>query len=147
MTRSIRIGDIGNYCEQQVEQLLRATVLEADRRLKERSPVDTGRLRMSWQIGENSAGGTPAAPGNYRGMASPPVAINYQAGQERLGNVYSIHNNLPYAEPVVMGTGLPPSWGGVYRTRQGTVPGFPDLVAREVQRFVRTGWEAIKRRG
>ena len=147
MTRSIRIGDIGNYCEQQVEQLLRATVLEADRRLKERSPVDTGRLRISWQIGENSASGTPAPPGQYRGNAAPPLAINYQVGQERLGNVYSIHNNLPYAEPVVMGTGLPPSWGGVYRTRQGTVPGFPDLVAREVQRFVDRNWERIKRRG
>jgi len=57
-----------------------------------------------------------------------------------------MHNNVEYAEPVIMGTGLPPSWGGVYRTRQGTVPGFPDLVAREVQRFVQTGWEAIKRR-
>jgi len=147
MTRSIRIGDIGNYCEQQVEQLLRATVLETDRRLKERSPVDTGRLRMSWQIGENTASGRPAAPGNYRGMASPPVAINYQAGQERLGNVYSIHNNLPYAEPVVMGTGLPPSWGGAYRTRQGTVPGFPDLVAREMQAFVAKNWERIRARG
>ena len=147
MTRSIRIGDIGNYCEQQVEQLLRATVLEADRRLKERSPVDTGRFRFSWQIGENSASGTPAPPGQYRGNAAPPLAINYQAGQERIGNVYSIHNNLPYAEPVVMGTGLPPSWGGVYRTRQGTVPGVPDLVAREVQRFVDRNWERIKRRG
>lgn len=146
MTRSIRIADIGSYCEQQVEQLLRATVLETDRRLKERSPVDSGRLRVSWQIGENSASGTPPPPGNYGGAPTPPVAINYQAGQERLGNVYSIHNNLPYAEPVVMGTSLPPSWGGVYRTRQGTIPGFPDLVAREMQVFVDRNWERIKRR-
>ena len=134
MTRSIRIGDIGNYCEQQVEQLLRATVLEADRRLKERSPVDTGRLRMSWQIGENGASGTPAPPGQYRGNAAPPLAINYQAGQERLGNVYSIHNNLPYAEPLAQG-----------HSPQAPA-GWVDLVGREMQSFVASNWERIRAR-
>ena len=135
MTRSIRIGDIGNYCEQQVEQLLRATVLETDRRLKERSPVDTGRFRFSWQIGENSAGGTPAPPGQYRGNAAPPLAINYQAGQERLGNVYSIHNNLPYAEPLAQG-----------HSPQAPA-GWVDLVAREMQANVQRNWERIRARG
>lgn len=144
---NIRIGDIGNHCSQQVEKLLRATVLETDRRLKERSPVDTGRLRMSWQIGENAATSTPKPEGNYKGNAAPPVAFNYQLGQERIGNYYSIHNNLPYAEPVVMGTSLPPSWGGQYRTRQGTIPGYPDLVAREMQSFIDANWERIKRQG
>jgi hypothetical protein len=135
MTRSIRIGDIGNYCEQQVEQLLRATVLEADRRLKERSPVDTGRFRFSWQIGENSDSGTPAPPGQYRGNAAPPLAINYQAGQERLGNVYSIHNNLPYAEPLAQG-----------HSPQAPA-GWVDLVGREMQSFVARNWERIRARG
>ena len=134
MTRSIRIGDIGNYCEQQVEQLLRATVLEADRRLKERSPVDTGRFRFSWQIGENSASGTPAPPGQYRGNAAPPLAINYQAGQERIGNVYSIHNNLPYAEPLAQG-----------HSPQAPA-GWVDLVGREMQSFVARNWERIRAR-
>ena len=143
----IRINEIGDHCYQQVEQLLRATVLETDRRLKERSPVDTGRLRMSWQIGENATTGTPKPEGNYKGNAAPPVAINYQLGQEKIGNYYSIHNNLPYAEPVVMGTSLPPSWGGQYRTRQGTIPGYPDLVAKEMQSFIDANWERIKRQG
>ena len=135
MTRSIRIGDIGNYCEQQVEQLLRATVLETDRRLKERSPVDTGRFRFSWQIGENSSSGTPAPPGQYRGTAAPPLAINYQAGQERLGNVYSVHNNLPYAEPLAQGHS------------QQAPAGWVDLVGREMQSFVASNWERIRARG
>jgi len=135
MTRSIRIGDIGNYCEQQVEQLLRATVLETDRRLKERSPVDTGRFRFSWQIGENTASGTPAPPGEYRGAAAPPLAINYQAGQERLGNVYSVHNNLPYAEPLAQGHSPKAPAGWV------------DLVSREMQAFVNSNWERIRARG
>jgi len=134
MTRSIRIGDIGSYCEQQVEQLLRATVLETDRRLKERSPVDTGRFRFSWQIGENSASGIPQPPGQYRG-AAPPLAINYQAGQERLGNVYSVHNNLPYAEPLAQGHS------------QQAPAGWVDLVAREMQANVQRNWERIRARG
>ena len=147
MTRSIRIGDIGSYCEQQVEQLLRATVLETDRRLKERSPVDSGRLRVSWQIGENSASGTPAAPGNYRGMASPPVAINYQAGQERLGNVYSIHNNLPYAEPVLTGRNLPPSWNGTWRSKGNQIQQnyIPHVIAKDMQDFIKKNAERISR--
>jgi hypothetical protein len=44
----------------------------------------------------------------------------------------TITNNLPYAEPVCFGTNLPPSWGGRYRTRQKTVPGFPELIAKEL---------------
>jgi hypothetical protein len=32
-----------------------------------------------------------------------------------------------------MGTGLPPSWGGSFKTRQGTVPGFPELITKELQ--------------
>jgi hypothetical protein len=44
----------------------------------------------------------------------------------------TITNNLPYAEPVCFGTNLPPSWGGRYRTRQGTVAGFPELIAKEL---------------
>ena len=144
---TIRIGDIGDYCSKQVEQLLRTTVLEAHGKLKYKTPVDTGRLRLGWQAGENGSASTPPPPGNYRGIDPPLVGYNYQAGQERLGNYYSIHNNLVYAEPVINGTGLPPSWGGQYRTRQGTTPGFVDLVARELQNFVNTNWEQIKRRG
>ena len=43
----------------------------------------------------------------------------------------TVFNNLPYAEPVVAGRNLPPSWGGQYRTRQGAQP-FLDLVAKDM---------------
>ena len=42
----------------------------------------------------------------------------------------TVTNNLPYAEPVCFGINLPPSWGGFYRTRQKTVPGFPELIGK-----------------
>ena len=36
----------------------------------------------------------------------------------------------------VLGLNLPPSWGGVYRTRQKTVPGFPELIGKELEQYV-----------
>ena len=47
-----------------------------------------------------------------------------------------ITNNLVYAEPVCFGVNLPPSWGDVYRTRQGTVAGFPELIGKELEQYV-----------
>lgn len=115
----IKLSQIGDYAEEQLEKLLREAVEETDHRVKEATPVDTGRLRFSWQIGENAANGEGASKdGNYRGKpAPPPDAINYRFGKEKLGNVYTVHNNLPYAEPVFTGENLPPSWGGKWRSK------------------------------
>lgn len=44
----------------------------------------------------------------------------------------TIRNNMEYAEPVLYGNNLPPSWGDDYKTRQGTVPGFPDLIGKQI---------------
>ena len=37
-----------------------------------------------------------------------------------------------YSEPVAFGTSLPPSWGGIYRTRQNTIKGYPELMLKQV---------------
>ena len=57
MARVIRLDQVGTYVEQQMEKLLRAAVLETDTLLKAASPVDLGRFRASWQVGENAAPG------------------------------------------------------------------------------------------
>jgi len=131
MARIIRIEDIGDYANNQVEKLLRAAVLETDSLLKQASPVDTGRFRASWQVGENSAGtydaGPQQSPSNPgRDKTSPPAApmfplrkMNYQ--QERIGNVYSVHNNLPYAESLANGSS------------KQTAPGWIQGIAKDVQ--------------
>ena len=49
--RTIKLEEIGDYSEEQVNALLSVVVLTADRIVKEGSPVDTGRLAVSWQIG------------------------------------------------------------------------------------------------
>lgn len=132
---NLPIRDIGKYMGDQLETLLRVTVLEADSRLKLQSPVDTGRFRVSWQIGQNAADSTPAPEGSYGAGITPPKGSNYQPGQERLGNYYSVHNNLPYAESLAQGHSPQAPAGWVDRT------------AREMQNFVNTNWERIRRQG
>jgi hypothetical protein len=124
MARQIQVGDIGDYCNQQMEKLLRAAVLETDSLLKQASPVDTGRFRASWQVGENAAPGGIAPEGQFdtkktfktskRGRTTQEVLpiqrLGYQ--QEKVGNIYSVHNNLPYAEPLASGSSkqADPGW-------------------------------------
>jgi hypothetical protein len=101
MARNIKITDIADLMEEEIQTVVRLTALEWTKEVKEQTPVDTGTLRNAWQtqIGKFEA---------------------------------SITNNMEYAEPVLYGNNLPPSWKGEYRTRQGTIPGFPDLIGKEI---------------
>ena len=120
MAGVIRLGDIGDYANTQMEKLLRSAVLETDGLLKAASPVDTGRFRASWQVGENAAPGGIVPPGDY-GTAPPLTRIGY--GQEKVGNIYSVHNNLQYAERLAA---VPP------HSKQ-TAPGWVQGIAKDVQ--------------
>ncbi len=135
MAKEIKLAKIADYMEGQIEQLLRVTVLETDSKLKQSSPVDTGRFRVSWQVGENANNSTPAPPGDYKGTPAPLKGSNYNAGQEKLGNYYSIHNNLPYAEPLANGHSPQADAGWV------------DLIGKQMQAYVRSQYEKIKRQG
>ena len=145
MARQIKLSQIGDYASEQYEKLLRVAVFETDRRVKEASPVDTGRLRASWQIGENSASGGIKPEGQYSSGITPPSRVNY--GQEKLGNVYSVHNNLPYAEPVLTGKNLPPSWNGRWRSKGNQIQQnyIPYMVAKDIQTFIQNNASRIGR--
>ena len=121
MARQIRLDQISDYVEGQMNELLRSTVLRTDQLVKSKSPVDTGRFKVSWQVGENAAPGKGKPPGNYSGDA-PIERIGYS--QEKIGNVYSVHNNLPYAEPLANGT-----------SKQAS-PGWVQGIAKDMQTFV-----------
>jgi hypothetical protein len=145
MARTIRVGDIGDYCNQQMEKLLRAAVLETDSLAKQASPVDTGRFRASWQVGENAAPGGIVPEGQFdvkkirktskKGRTAQEVLpiqrIGYQ--QEKMGNIYSVHNNLPYAEPLADGS-----------SKQAE-PGWIQGIAKDVQTRVQTAAARIGR--
>ena len=58
MTRQIRIDQIPEVMEEAVIDLVAATTLEWTRRVKKATPVDTGRLRNSWQTEIKPTSGT-----------------------------------------------------------------------------------------
>ena len=145
MARAIKIEEMGRYVEQQMDKLLRAAVLDTDSLLKHASPVDTGRFRASWQVGENAAGLYDAGPqqeatGAFKDQSKPPSKpeiaglrkMNYS--QEKVGNIYSVHNNLPYAEKLATGE----------HSKQAA-PGWVQLVAKDVQGRVRIAADKIGR--
>ena len=115
MARVISLDQIGDYYRENIRVLVAATTLEAERRLKEKTPVDTGVLRNGWQ--------SDTAKGE-------------------------VTNNVEYAEPVVYGTNLPRSWNGQYRSRQTppTVPGYPDLIAKELESWAVREYNKIANR-
>jgi len=138
MPRQIRLDQIGDYAEEKLNQLMRVVVLETDAELKARSPVDTGRFRASWAIGENfigdyDGGAKQSATGANREKSSPPgspppgppVALNYTLGNEKITKVYNIHNSLDYAEPLANGS-----------SRQANA-GWVDLVAKQMTKRAR----------
>jgi len=106
MTRRIKLDQTDDFFEEKIIDIVQATTLEWTRRVKKATPVDTGRLRNSWQTEIKPFEGT-------------------------------IINNLAYSEPVCFGLNLPPSWGGVYRTRQNTQAGFPELIGKELEQYIR----------
>ena len=132
MARTIRVGEIGDYAERQLNLLVKAAVLTADQRLKLASPVDTGRFRASWAIGQNAAPSKGQPEGQYPNNV-PPTAVNYSLGNERIGNVYSIHNNLIYAEPLARG-----------HSKQAP-DGWVDSIAKDVQTYVNAEADRIGR--
>ena len=137
MAKKIRIDQIGDFAEEAYDAMLRAVVLTADKKLKEGTPVDTGRLRMNWQVAETSETGTSSLlPGKYSSV--PKInRVNYT--KEKIGKNYFILNNLPYAEPNVLGTNLPKSWGGQFRSKGNQVQkGWFYQTAKEVADFAKS---------
>jgi len=121
MARQIKLNQIGNYMQDQVLQLVRATTLEWEARVKVQTPVETGRLRNAWE-------------------------------SQVQGFTGEVTNNVEYAEPVCYGTtrggSLPPSWkdelgNPEYKTRQNTVPGFPDLIGKELESWAQQQYRKI----
>ena len=144
MARRITLAQIGDYSREKYEKLLRYVVFETDKQLKEGSPVDTGRLRLSWSIGENNTPGYDPGPQSAIPDITPPRRLNY--GTERAGNVYHIHTNMEYALPVLYGESLSPSWNGSWRSKNNQiVKGYPDLVARNMTAWVKRVADQIGR--
>ena len=123
MARQIRLDQIDDVMREAVEDLVRATTLEWTARVKKATPV-----RVVYE-------GEPKGGGQLRNA--------WQTDIKPL--VGTVTNNVVYAEPVCFGVNLPPSWGKIYRTRQNTVAGFPELIGKELEQYARREYERIKR--
>ena len=79
---------------------------------------------LKWESKVKQA--TPVDSGNLRNSFNSKV-------DPFIGEVST---NVEYAEPIAYGTNLPPTWGGRYRTRQNTIKGYPELVAKQLEQYI-----------
>ena len=102
MVRQIKLEQIDDLMAEAVQELVQRTTLRWTELSKNATPV-----------GET---------GNLR--------LGWKTNIQKFKG--TIINNVEYAEPVIYGTSLPPSWQGRYRTRQQTIKGFPELQAKQL---------------
>ena len=140
MAREINLTDIGNHFGEKVQTVVRKATFQAEADLKQFTPV--------------------FSLDNYPDLESIPNFFTLPSGQvvpfkkalldrgtggqlreswqRKIGKFQGeVFTNVEYAEPIAYGTNLPPSWGGKYRTRQNTIKGYPELVAKQLERFIR----------
>tara|TARA_R100000458_G_scaffold53401_1_gene55619 strand:- start:255 stop:611 length:357 start_codon:yes stop_codon:yes gene_type:complete len=102
MVRQIKLEQIDDLMAEAVQELVQKTTLQWTTLAKKATPVG--------ETG-NLRNDWKTNIGKFRG---------------------TIINRMEYAEPVIYGTALPPSWKGRYRTRQQTIKGFPELQAKQL---------------
>ena len=123
MTRQIRLDQIDDVMEEAIVKLVRKTTLQWTLLVKEATPV-----RVVYK-------GEPKGGGQLRNAWQTEIKP-FQG---------TVTNNVEYAEPVCFGVNLPPSWGGVYRTRQNTIAGFPELIGKQLEQYARVEYQKIVR--
>ena len=151
MARQIKIDQIADLMEEEVQEVVKLTALEWTEAVKEQTPVfsldtytqeELDSMPMFFKVQGKTV------PLKKALLERGTGGRLREAWQTDIGKFQAtISNNMKYAEPVLYGNNLPPSWKGQYRTRQDTIPGFPDLIGKEiaakrVPKFI----EAIRRR-
>ncbi len=126
MVRQIKLNQIDDVMKEVVVDLVQATTLEWTARTKKATPVFSSDNYTQSEL--------DALPEFFRQSILKHKGGDLRAAwQTKIQKLKgTITNNVPYAEPVCFGINLPPTWGGQYKTRQGTVPGFPELIAKEL---------------
>lgn len=101
MVEFVSIASWVNAQKGKQDLLTRKIILDIDKGVSKRSPVDTGRFKGNWMLGVN----TKPAGYNWElkdkkplGSIGDTVTIhNSQIPRKTAGNVYWLVNNLPYA--------------------------------------------------
>ena len=118
--RQIQILQIGDYCEDKVQELVREAGVKLRNRVVELSPVgevNGGTFKSNWQ---------------------PPVYVDNGL------TARIVNNTQNYGEAITYGENMPPSWKGQFRSRFGLPQGWPTLLAgKDVQNAIPSMWNRI----
>tara|TARA_Y100000401_G_scaffold78908_1_gene64471 strand:- start:378 stop:800 length:423 start_codon:yes stop_codon:yes gene_type:complete len=137
MAQRIKIQHVGKHVKSKYNKLIKAAVAETYKSLVQKSPVDTGRFKASWVVGENSAT-FPGEPAGKYAAPNPEEPRKIDYSEEKAGNDYIVYNNLPYAVKLAtapLGEGSSSQTGG---------PGWVQATAKYVQRTIPTLAARIK---
>ena len=140
MAREINLTDIGDHFGEKVQTVVRKATFQAEADLKQFTPVfsldnypDLDSIPNFFTLPSGQV--VPFKKALLDRGTGGQLRESWQTKIEKFqGEVFT---NVEYAEPVAYGTNLPPSWGGQYRTRQNTIKGYPELVAKQLERFIR----------
>ena len=140
MAREIKLTEINDFFEEDVVDLVAATTLEWTKRVKKATPVfsldnypDLDSIPNFFTLPNGQV--VPFKKALLDRGTGGELREAWQTEIKKFRG--TIINNKPYAEPVCYGTNLPPSWGGRYRTRQNTKAGFPELIAKELESWIK----------
>ena len=118
--RQIQILQIGDYCEEKVQELVKEAGVKLRNRVVELSPVgevNGGTFKSNWQ---------------------PPVYVD-KGLTARI-----VNNTQNYGEAITYGENKPKSWDGKFRSRFGLPEGWPTLLAgKDVQNAIPSMWSRI----
>ena len=140
MAREINLTDIGDHFGEKVQTTVRKATLKATKDIKEFTPVfsldnypDLDSIPNFFTLPNGQV-----VPFKKALLDRGTGGQLRESWQTKIGKFQGeVFTNVEYAEPVAYGTNLPPSWGGRYRTRQNTIKGYPELVAKQLERFIR----------
>jgi len=139
MAREINLTDIGDHFGDKVQTVVRKATLKATKDIKEFTPVfsldnypDLDSIPNFFTLPNGQV-----VPFRKALLDRGTGGQLRESWQTKIGKFQGeVFTNVEYAEPVAYGTNLPPSWGGRYRTRQNTIKGYPELVAKQLERFI-----------
>ena len=140
MAREINLTDIGDHFGEKVQTVVRKATLKATKDIKEFTPVfsldnypDLDSIPNFFTLPNGQV-----VPFKKALLDRGTGGQLRESWQTKIGKFQGeVFTNVEYAEPVAYGTYLPPSWGGRYRTRQNTIKGYPELVAKQLEQFIR----------
>jgi hypothetical protein len=87
---------------EKAEAVFQKVALDMSRRIIMRTPVDTGRARANWQAGVNARPSTSAVSVDKSGRQTTS-AVKGTASELKVGDVFSLVNNVAYIVPLEFG--------------------------------------------